>query len=291
MAKLIEDVIPEKLSQIDSKWFLSVKDEFSNLPFLDSEGCVSYYEELSSTESYWDDLDQVERIEEVQKIIDLDFYFPSFISNRFKIYHTLDYIFEIGLEDIDKFPTFKDQVRTISGSAVINELYEEIVLIGDEVQPVNKESFLNQVFGALDIEINLLKESFFDQVYHDSLDSLNNWLQNRITLRYKIDLEVGSFFIKDSDSKLNLELNQSQLAALAFIFEKAEFIKRSDKKKLLKIFSDEFRVKDGSTYRDLSIGQIVNQSSKVSGTSNESSGFKEIVNRINGLFSSVKSKK
>ena len=291
MGKLIEEVIPEHLSQIDSNWFLSVKAEFGNLPFLDLDGCVSYYEDISSIETFWDE-EKKEGVEEfVEKIIDLDFFFPSFISNRFKIYRTLDYIFEEGLEDIDKFPAFKDQERTISGSVVINNLYDQIVQIGDEVPSKNIENFLNQVLGALDVEINLLKESYDDDVYHDSLNSLNNWLQNRIHLRYSKDLEVGSFLTKSSDSKLDLELNQSQLSALAFIWLKADFINPSDRKKLLKIFSEAFRVKDGSSYKDLTISQIENQLSKVSGPSNESSGFKELVNRINDLFNSTKSKK
>lgn len=291
MAKLIEVIIPDALSSIDSKWFLSVKEEFSNLPFLDSDGCVSYYQDLSYIESFWDEENQVVREEPIEKIIDLDFYFPSFISNRFKIYNSLDYIFEEGLEDIDKFPAFKVQERTISGSVVINNLYDQIVQIGDEVPSNNIENFLNQVFGALDVEINLLKESYDDDVYHDSLNSLNNWLQSRIHLRYSKDLEVGSFLTKGSDSKLDLELNQSQLSALAFIWLKADFINPSDRKKLLKIFSEAFRVKDGSSYKDLTISQIENQLSKVSGPSNESSGFKELVNRINELFNSTKSKK
>jgi hypothetical protein len=291
MGKLIEEVIPEHLSQIDSNWFLSVKAEFGNLPFLDLDGCVSYYEDISSIETFWDE-EKKEGVEEfVEKIIDLDFFFPSFISNRFKIYRTLDYIFEEGLEDIDKFPAFKDQERTISGSVVINNLYDQIVQIGDEVPSKNIENFINQVLGALDVEINLLKESYDDDVYHDSLNSLNNWLQNRIHLRYSKDLEVGSFLTKSSDSKLDLELNQSQLSALAFIWLKADFINPSDRKKLLKIFSEAFRVKDGSSYKDLTISQIENQLSKVSGPSNESSGFKELVNRINDLFNSTKSKK
>jgi hypothetical protein len=291
MSKLIEVIIPDELSSIDSKWFLSVNEEFNNLPFLDSDGCVSYYQDLSYTESFWDEENQVVREEPIEKIIDLDFFFPSFISNRFKIYRTLDYIFEEGLEDIDKFPAFKDQERTISGSVVINNLYDQIVQIGDEVPSNNIENFLNQVFGALDVEINLLKESYDDDVYHDSLNSLNNWLQSRIHLRYSKDLEVGSFLTNGSDSKLDLELNQSQLSALAFIWLKADFINPSDRKKLLKIFSEAFRVKDGSSYKDLTISQIENQLSKVSGPSNESSGFKELVNRINDLFNSTKSKK
>lgn len=291
MAELIELIIPKALRTIDSKWFLSVKEEFNNLPFHDSDGSVSYYHDLSYTESFWDEENQVAREETVQKIIDLDFFFPSFISNRFKIYESLDYIFEEGLEDIDKFPAFKDQERTISGSIVINDLYDQIILIGDEIPPTNIENFLNQVFGALDVEINLLKESYDDDTYHDSLNSLNNWLQKRISLRYSKDLEVGSFLINDSDSKLDLELNQSQLSALAFIWLKANFIKPSDRKKLLKTFSEVFRVKHGDSYRDLKISQLEKQLSKKSGPSDESSGFKEIVNRINFLFNSIKSKK
>lgn len=291
MAELIDVIIPEALSSIDSKWFLSVKEEFNNLPFLDSDGCVSYYQDLSYLESFWDEENQVVIEEPIEKIIDLDFYFPSFISNRFKIYNTLDYIFEEGLEDIDKFPAFKDQERTISGSLVINNLYDQIIKIGDEMPSNNIENFLNQVFGALDVEINLLKESYDDDIYHDSLNSLNNWLQSRIKFRYNKDLEVGSFLTKESNSKLDLELNLSQLSALAFIMIKADFIKPSDRKKLLKIFSEELRIKNGSAYKDFTISQLENQLSKVSGPSNESSGFKEIVNRINDLFESTKSKK
>ena len=290
MAKVIEEVIPEHLSQIDSNWYLSVKAEFDNLPFLGSDGNVSYYEDISSIEKYWDEAKKTALNEFVERIIEIDFYFPTFISNRSKIYSSLDFVFDNGFEDIDKYPAYRDQERTISGSNVINNLYDQIVQIGDKVPIDNIKSFLNQVFGALDIEINCLKESYDDNVYHDSLDSLNKWLQDRILSRYGKDLEAGSFFSKDSNSKLNLELNQSQLAALAFIFLKAEFINQIDRKKLLKIFSEEFRVKNGSSHKDVSISQIENQLSKVSGPSNESSGFKEIAIRIDELFKATKLK-
>ena len=140
--------------------------------------------------------------------------------------------------------------------------------------------------GALDVEINLLKESYDDDVYHDSLNSLNNWLQNRIHLRYSKDLEVGSFLTKDSDSKLNLDLNLSQFAALSYIFLKAPLIDNyNDKKKLLKLFSEQFKIKDkDSNIIDVKISQIEDQLSKVKAPSNESSGFKEIVIRIDELF-------
>lgn len=290
MGKLIDEVIPEHLSKIDSNWFLSVKSEFDNLPFLDSDGNVSYYEDLSSTESHWDEENQEPVDEYEERIIELDFYFPTFISNRFKIYSTLDYIFDNGLEDIDNYPAYRDQERTISGSQIINVLFDQIIQIGDKVPIDNLEKFLNQVLGALDIGINCLKETYDDDIYHDSLDSLNKWLQDRILSRYRKDLEVSAYFSMDSNSKLNLELNQSQLSALAFIFLKADFINSTERKKLLRIFSEEFRVKDGPSYKDVSISQLEKQLGKVSGPSNESSGLKEIVTRIEALFKATKSK-
>jgi hypothetical protein len=230
MAKLIEEVIPETLSLIDSKWFLSVKAEFDNLPFLDSDGCVSYYEDISSINTYWDEEKEIAVDEYDERIIDLDFYFPTFISNRSKIYSTLDFIFDQGFEDIDKYPAYRDQLRTISGSGVINNLYEKIIEISDEIPHENIEKFLNQVLGALDIEFNKLKESYDDDIYHNSLNSLNKWIQDRILLKYNKNLEIGSFLATDSNSKINLELNLSQLAALSFIFLNAPFINPLDKK-------------------------------------------------------------
>ena len=291
MGKLIDEVIPEHISKIDSNWFLSIKSEFDNLPFLDSDGCVSYYQDISSINTYWDEEKEIAVDEFDEKIIDLDFYFPTFISNRFKIYSTLDYIFDNGLEDIDKYPVYRDQERTISGSQIINILFDEIIQIGDKIPIDNIENFLNQVLGALDIEINCLKETYNDDIYHDSLDYLNKWLQDRILSRYGKDLEVGSYFSTDSNSKLNLELNQSQLSALAFIFIKADFINPLERIRLLRIFSKEFKVKDGLSYKDVSISQLEKQLGKVSGPSNESSGLKEIVTRIEALFKATKSKK
>lgn len=292
MAKLIEEVIPETLSLIDFKWFLSVKAEFDNLPFLDSDGCVSYYEDISSINTYWDEEKEIAVDEYDERIIDLDFYFPTFISNRSKIYSTLDFIFDQGFEDIDKYPAYRDQVRTISGSAVINNLYEKIVEIGDGVPNKNIEKFLNQVLGALEIEFNYLKESHDDDIYHYSLYSLNKWIQDRILLKYSKNLEIGSFLTKYPDSKLNLDLNLSQLSALSYIFLNAPFIVNpKDKKKLLKLFSEEFKIKDkDSNIIDVTITQIEDQLSKVKAPSNESSGFKEIVMRIDELFKSNKPK-
>ncbi len=292
MAKLIEEVIPEHLSKIDSNWFLSVKAEFDNLPFLDLDGCVSYYQDISFIETFWDEEKKkgVEEFEE--KIIELDFYFPTFISNRSKIYYSLDFIFDRGFEDIDKYPAYRDQVRTISGSTVINNLYEEIVKIGDGIPNENMKKFLNQVLGVLDIEFNYLIESHDDDIYHVSLKSLNKWIQDRILLKYSKNLEIGSFLNKYPDSKLNLDLNLSQLSALSYIFLNAPFIANpKDKKKLLKLFSEEFKIKDkDSNIIDVTISKIEDQLSKVKAPSNESSGFKEIVMRIDELFKSNKPK-
>ena len=60
---------------------------------------------------------------------------------------------------------------------------------------------------------------------------------------------------------------------------------------MLNLFSDVFKVKNGKSYSNVTIGQIENQLSKVSAPKDESSGFKEIVIRIEELFKATKSKK